>query len=363
MSGEALPDPADRDCILAAWGLSHAATFAPLGNGLINRTLLVRDHDRRGVLQRLNTRVFRDPELVMRNCRVVTDRLAHERVAGRYPYAVLELVPTPAGELAAVLPDGSWWRMYTHVPAAITHETAGSASLAREAGRGFGAFAAALAGLPTTAVGDVIARFHDPVARFDAFRAALAADRVGRANGAAQTCAAALAYADVLAHWRTLRSHGLPARVTHNDCKLNNLLFDEAGRAVCVIDLDTVMPGTVLFDFGDIARTMVSPVREDSADLDGIHVRHDYFAALARGYVEGSGGMLTAIELDNLAFAARLVSGVMGLRFLTDYLDGDRYYRVDHPAHNLERARNQFTLYAALTAQADALQALVPRSA
>jgi len=173
---------------------------------------------------------------------------------------------------------------------------------------------------------------------------------------------AALAFTDVLAHWQSLLDAGLPWRVTHNDCKLNNLLFDSGGHAICVVDLDTVMPGTLLFDFGDMGRTMLSPVSEDSTELERVGVRHDHFAALARGYIEGCGNLLTPLERGNLVFAARMVTGVIGLRFLTDYLDGDRYFRVAHPLHNLERARNQFALYAALTAETDALQALVPRS-
>ena len=353
-------DPATRNGLAEAWGLSPRARFAPLGNGLINRTLLVTDDGRRRVLQCLNVHVFRDPALVMRNCHAVTAHLGRERAAGHYAYSVLEMVPTLAGEAAAVLDDGTWWRMYDHVPDTHTHDTADTPALTFEAGRGFGAFAAALAGLGPDAVGEVIPHFHDPVRRFDAFRAAHAADRVGRAAQASRECDAAQAFTGVLAHWQSLLDAGLPWRITHNDCKLNNLLFDAAGRAICVVDLDTVMPGTLLFDFGDMGRTMLSPVPEDSTDLDRVGVRRDHFAALADGYIEGCGDLLTPLERDNLVFAARMVTGVIGLRFLTDYLDGDRYFRVAHPLHNLERARNQFALYAALTAEADTLEALVP---
>lgn len=361
MNANAEPDPATRAGLAEAWGLGPHARFAPLGNGLINRTLLVRDAGRARVLQCLNTGVFRDPALVMSNCHTVTAHLGRERAAGRYAYSVLELVPTLAGDPAAVLPDGSWWRMYDHVPDTVTHDTADDAALTFEAGRGFGAFAAALAGLDPEAVGEVIPHFHDPQARFDAFRAAHQADRAGRARDAVAECGAAMAFTGVLAHWRALLAAGLPWRITHNDCKLNNLLFDARGRGVCVVDLDTVMPGTLLFDFGDMARTMLSPLPEDSTDLAGIRARPDHFKALARGYVEGCGALLTPLERANLVFAARLVTGVIGLRFLTDHLDGDHYFRITHANHNLERARNQFTLFAALTAQADALQALVPR--
>jgi Ser/Thr protein kinase RdoA (MazF antagonist) len=356
-------DLVTRDGLAEAWGLSPHASFAPLGNGLINRTLLVTDGARRRVLQCLNTHVFRNPARVMRNCYAVTAHLGRERAAGRYRYSVLELVPTLAGKPAAVLTDGSWWRMYDHVPNTQTYDVASTPSLAFEAGRGFGAFASALASLGVEQVGEVIPHFHDPVTRFAAFRTALAANRAGRAAAATRECEAALGFADVLTHWKALLDAGLPSRITHNDCKLNNLLFDGTQRAICVVDLDTVMPGSLLFDFGDMARTMLSPTPEDSTDLDAIAVRPEYFAALAQGYSDGCGAMLVPIERDNLAFAARLITGVIGLRFLTDHLDGDRYFRITHEGHNLERARNQFTLFAALTAQEKSLQAQVPASA
>src|SRR6185437_7812352 len=265
-----------RDALAAAWGLSPRARFSPLGSGLINRTLLVRDQDgRQRVLQCLNVHVFRDPARVMRNCRVVTAHLGRERAAGRYGYSVLELVPTLAGDAALVLPDGSWWRMYDHVPDAHTFDAAGEPAMTCEAGRAFGAFAAALADLPPGSVGEVIPKFHDPVARFEAWRSAREADHTGRAAQCRAECEAASRFAELLPHWRTLNERGLPARITHNDCKLNNLLFDEHGKAACVVDLDTVMPGSLLFDFGDMARTMLSPVAEDSVDLAQVHVRHD----------------------------------------------------------------------------------------
>lgn len=355
-------DTATRDGLADAWGIGYDAGFVPLGHGLINRTLLVNVDGCQRVLQHINTNVFTDPALLMHNYAAVTSHLGRLRTTGRYDYASLELVPTRTGDVAAVLPDGSWWRMYDFVSTGRTFETSNDAAMAREAGRGFGAFAAALAEPDVSGIGEVIPHFHDPVRRFEAFRASLALDRVGRAAQARDACDAALACAEILPHWQALREQGLPWRITHNDCKLNNLLFNGTGRAMCVIDLDTVMPGSVLFDFGDMCRTMLSPVAEDSTELERVEARPGYFAALAQGYVEGTGGMLTRLERDNLVFAARLITGVIGLRFLTDYLDGDRYFRTRHPTHNLERARNQFALFASLTAQADALQSLVPTS-
>ena len=348
-SDAAILDPATRAAISAAWGLSPSATFEPLGNGLINRTLRVCDDGRERVLQRLNTTVFRAPETVMRNCHAVTAHLGRERAAGRYTYAVLELVPTLSGAPALTLAvDASWWRMYDYVPDARTHDLATDAAMAGEAARGFGAFVRALGSLPTASVGEVIPAFHDPARRFENFRRAVADDRANRAAGCYDECRSASAFAEAVATWRSLTTNGLPLRIVHNDCKLNNILFDTANRAVCVIDLDTVMPGSPLFDFGDLVRTLVNPVAEDSTEVARIRVRDDMFAAVARGYLQGCGAMLTPVERTSLVFGARMVTGMLALRFLTDYLDGDRYFRIDRPLHNLERARNQLALYAAL---------------
>lgn len=343
-------EPATRAAIAAGWGLSPYATFEPLGNGLINRTLRVHDDGRQRVLQRLNTSVFRKPETVMANCHAVTAHLGRERAAGRYPYAVLELVPTLAGAPALTLADGSWWRMYDYVPDTCTYDTAQHPEMAYEAARGFGAFVRALSSLPTARVGEVIPGFHDPVRRYETFRRALAEDSAGRARQCRDECAAATQFASVIVHWNELASAGLPQRIVHNDCKLNNILFDASMRAVCVIDLDTVMPGSPLSDFGDLARTLVSPVAEDSTEIGRIRVRDDMFAAVTQGYIDGCGEVLSAVERANLLFGARVVTGVLALRFLADYLDGDRYFRIDYPQHNLDRARNQFALFGALGA-------------
>ena len=359
-ASELFPDAATRMAIASAWGLGPHAQFAPLGNGLINRTLRVLDDGRERVLQRLNVDVFREPAVVMNNCRAVAAHLGQQRAAGLYAYAVLELLPTLAGDFALVLADASWWRMYAYLPDARTYDTADDPAIAREAGRGFGAFARALHDLPLETIGEVIPAFHDPASRLAAFERARTADRAGRVADCKAECAAAASCAGIVDAWQRLSAAGLPRRVVHNDCKLNNILFDASGRATCVIDLDTVMPGSLLFDFGDLVRTLVNPVAEDSLEIDRIHVRRDLFAALAEGYVEGCGPVLGALERTNLVFGARLITGMAALRFLTDHIDGDRYFRVGRPRHNLDRARNQLALLAALGDAADELQALVP---
>ncbi|MGH8173134.1 MAG: phosphotransferase enzyme family protein [Rhodanobacteraceae bacterium] len=351
-------DDTTRAAVCDAWALSARTTFARLGNGLIHLTLSVRDGARQFVLQRINTAIFRAPQTVLQNLQTVTAHLDRERAAGRYDYEVLELVPTSDGALSLKLGDTSWWRMLAFVPDTRTHEIALSADLAFEAARGFGAFARALGNLPEDAVGETIPGFHDPVQRYEHFLRAVAEDRLGRLGDCRDECDAATALGELIGRWRSL-AVDLPLRIVHNDCKLNNILFDLADRAVCVIDLDTVMPGSPLFDFGDLVRTIVNPEPEDSTRVDRVAVRHDLFAAVARGYLEGSGSLLDDIERANLVFGARLVTGVLALRFLADHLDGDEYFRVERPRHNLDRARNQLALLSWLEADDAQLQALV----
>jgi len=276
-----LLDDASRAAISAAWGLSPHAAFEALGSGLINRTLRVSDDGRERVLQRLNTSVFRSPEIVMRNCHAVTAHLGRERAGGRYDYAVLELVPTLAGAPALTLADASWWRMFDYVPDTCTHDTAGSADMAFEAARGFGTFVRALATLPISAVGEVIPGFHDPARRHENFRNALKQNRAGRADGCRAECDAAMRFAESVETWRALAG-GMPLRIVHNDCKLNNILFDAAGHAVCVIDLDTTMPGSALYDFGDMVRTAATNKREDDTNTSSLAVRLDILARWER---------------------------------------------------------------------------------
>jgi Ser/Thr protein kinase RdoA (MazF antagonist) len=261
---------------------------------------------------------------------------------------VLEIVPTLSGAPALTLVDASWWRVYDYVPDTCTHDVADDAATAGEAARAFGAFVRALGTLAPSAVSEVIPGFHDPARRYENFLRAVADDRAGRAAACYDECKRASAFAETVDTWRSLSAHGLPLRIVHNDCKLNNVLFDASERAVCVIDLDTVMPGSPLFDFGDLVRTLVSPVAEDSTDIARVCVREDVFAAVARGYLEGCGTLLTAVERSSLLLGARLVTGMLALRFLTDHLDGDRYFRIERPLHNLERARNQLALFRAL---------------
>lgn len=347
------------------------ATLTPYGSGHINDTFLVTTAlpagQRRFVLQRINHQVFRQPDLLMENVeRVCAHAQSKLRAAGA-PDAhrrALRLIPTRGGKAWQVDQDGNRWRCYDFIGGATGHDVVRAPEQAFAAAKAFGAFQALLADLPGGRLHETIPDFHHTPARFTRFRQALAKDAHGRAAAAGPEIAFALARADEVAVVTDgLRDGRLPERVTHNDTKLNNVLLDDATQeGVCVIDLDTVMPGSVLYDFGDLVRTSTSPAAEDETDLSTVTMQFPMFAALVRGYLESTRGFLTPAEKSLLPFAGKLITFEIGLRFLTDWLEGDTYFKVRRPGHNLDRTRTQFKLVASIESQLPAMQALVDRS-
>lgn len=335
---------------------------APLGRGHIHDTWIgtwrTREGTRRLVHQRLNTRVFREPLVLMETWLRVTD---HVRAAlareGRADVErrCLRAIPARSGAPLHRDESGASWRAFAFIEGARSFEVAESPRLAHEAARAFGAFAAQLADLDPATVPESIPHFHDFAHRVAAFEAALAADAHGRAAGAAEAAARARRLAARVE--RALAEAGagaLPRRVVHNDCKLNNVLFDDAtGEALCVIDLDTVMPGSVLADFGDLARTAACPAAEDEPDLTRVRVDAALYEALVRGYLAGAGALLEPVERALLPLAGPLIALETGIRFLTDHLAGDVYFRIHRAGHNLGRARVQLRLTEELLAGVD----------
>jgi hypothetical protein len=234
---------------------------------------------------------------------------------------------------------------------------------AREAARAFGAFQRLLVGLDVPRLRETIPHFHDTRARLAALEAAVAAGSAGRAAGAREEIAFARAHAPLASALAALHERGLaPERVAHNDTKINNVLFDDAtGEAICVIDLDTVMPGPSLCDFGDLVRTVSSRAAEDERDLSRVEADPALFAALAEGYLAGAGDLLAPAEREQLVAAGEVMTYECGLRFLADYLAGDVYFRVKRPGHNLDRCRAQFALLRSLERQADDFREMVVR--
>ncbi len=348
----------DLRAACAGFGLAGPGLrAAPLGAGHIHATFLVArpagDARPRWVLQRLNERVFPDLDGLMAN-------------VGRVTRHVGAPVLVPARDGADWLRDdqGAAWRAFAFVEGAVTRPGVAGAAEAREVARAYGAFQRALASLPPPPLREHLPGFHDGRARHRAFAAAVATDPRGRAAAARAEIAAVERAADLAGFLAGLAARGVAPRAVHNDTKPDNLLRDAVtGAAVCVIDLDTVMPGQGLADFGDLARATVGRAPEDAPDPARVAADPALFAALARGFLEGAGDLLSPAEREGLVDAALALTWEQAARFLADWLAGDVYYPVRDPEHNLRRARAQLALLRSLAAQADDLRAAVARIA
>jgi aminoglycoside phosphotransferase (APT) family kinase protein len=336
---------------------------APHGSGHINQTFALTCATSRGprryVLQKINHRIFQNVPALQENIRRVTAHLAVKS-----PRA-LALVPTRAGAICLQDAAGNWWRIYDFIEQAHSVDRVTNAAQAREAARAFGEFQAQLADLPGARLHETIPNFHHTRSRFEALRRAVNADVRGRAAGARAEIDFAFAReADTDVLLGLLAGGELTERVTHNDTKINNVMLDDAtGRAAAVIDLDTVMPGLSLYDFGDMVRTAASSTAEDNPDAAQMHVVLPYFRALVEGYLESAGSVLNATERAHLGFAGKLMTYEVGIRFLTDFLEGDVYFRTSHPRHNLERCRTQLALVASIEVARDEMNRIIDKFA
>lgn len=328
--------------------LGEVAECSPYGNGHINGTFRVRcsPAGQEYILQKINGEVFRDPEGLMQNIDRVTGFLRERiREAGGSPEReTLTLVRTKEGELCHRAADGSCWRAYLFIPGTVCYERVERLEDFRRCGMAFGRFQRMLAGFPAGELAETIPGFHDTPSRFVALSRAAEMDVCGRAAEVESE----LAFFQERKEELRLQSAGrLPLRVTHNDTKLNNILFDrETGEGLCVIDLDTVMPGFSVFDFGDAIRFGANTAREDEPDVGKVSLSLPLFEAYTQGFLAGCAGQLTEEEVKALPWGAKLMTLECGMRFLTDYLEGDIYFKTAHPAHNLDRARTHIALVA-----------------
>jgi hypothetical protein len=325
----------------------------PHGTGHINDTYAaVFQQDSRPVryiLQRINHHVFKNPAGLMQNIERVTAHVRRKLEAvgaGQVDRRVLTLVPTRSGRGWHEDAAGNTWRCYLFIEGATTYDQIATTQQALEAAKAFGEFQKQLADLPVPRLHDTIPDFHHTRRRFDALRAAIEADSCNRANAVKQEIRFSLQREPMVDVLLKLRAQGaLPERVTHNDTKLNNVMLDDTtGEGVCVIDLDTVMPGLALDDFGDMCRSACRPTLEDERDLSKVEARMDMFEALVPGYFASAGELLNTVEKDHLVFSARQITFEIGMRFLTDYLEGDRYFKTRRPGHNADRTRVQFKM-------------------
>jgi Ser/Thr protein kinase RdoA (MazF antagonist) len=345
---------------------------APLKRGHIHDTLVgtwrTAAGTRRVVHQRVNTNVFRDPSVLMQTWLRVTEHVRATLARAATPdleRRCLRAIPARSGAPFHTDEGGAVWRAFPFIEGARSFDVPDSPTRAQEAARAFGAFAAQLRDLDPATVAESIPHFHDFPHRFAALETAAAADAHARARGAEDVVARARRLAgEVQSALAGAGAGALPLRVVHNDCKLNNVLFDEVtGEALCVIDLDTVMPGSVLADFGDLARTAACPAPEDETDLAHVQVDARLYEALVRGYLAGAGALLAPVEIALLPLAGPLIALETGIRFLTDHLAGDVYFRIHRPAHNLDRARVQLRLTEQLLARVAEARGMVERGA
>ena len=339
----------------------------PFGNGHINDTYAVTCASeggvRRYILQKLNSRVFPHPTALMNNFAAVTAYLRPiiKKEGGDPDRECLKVIPTVQGAAYYVDGEGEVWRMTQLIENTDAYLVAESSAMFEDAGRAFGLFIKRLEGFDAASLIEVIPDFHNTVKRYENLEKAVAADKAGRASGVKELIDFARARKDKTSVIVSALKEGkIPLRVTHNDTKLNNVLIDTATqKAICVIDLDTVMPGSLLYDFGDAIRVGCSTAEEDEKDLSKVNFDRENFVAFTRGFMRGLGDNLTVNEEKLLPTGAILMTFECGMRFLTDYLEGDVYFKTAYPEHNLVRCRTQFKLVEEMEKSLDFMQKTV----
>ncbi|GEO04547.1 hypothetical protein AAE02nite_22110 [Adhaeribacter aerolatus] len=333
----------------------QVADIHPHGSGHIHDTYRVKNGQPGCpdyLLQRVNHHVFKNVPALMENIQVVTKHLRDK--LSTLPEAnpekeVLTLVPTQAGHWYFTDADGNYWRVYLFLDNTRSYDIVETPQQAYEGGKAFGKFQQLLADLPVNLLHETIPNFHNIESRLRLFREAITKDPVGRVKEVQPEIEAVENRIATMSTVLNLGQAGqIPLRITHNDTKFNNVLLDAQNKAQCVIDLDTVMPGYVAYDFGDAIRTTVNTAAEDEKDLSKIKVDLALFRGFTEGFLAETGAFLSRTELTSLAYGVLLLPYIMGLRFLTDYIDGDNYYKIHFPEHNLQRARAQLQLVSVL---------------
>ena len=345
----------------------HAET---LKIGHINETYTA-TYDQAGtrvryIHQKINQTVFKNPAAVMKNVMRVTTHIRRKQEALNARDVTrrsLIVIPTRDGKPFFRNGDNEVWRTFVFIEGVETYEAVQSPEQAFQAGRAFGDFQHALVDLPGERLVETILNFHHTRKRFNVLQQAIQQDRFNRAKEARPEIEFALQQEPIVDVFLQAMANGkIPERITHNDTKFNNVMLDVlTGEAMCVVDLDTVMPGCALYDFGDMVRTTTSPTLEDEPNLSKVKMQMPMFKKLAEGYLSTAGKFLTRAEKSYIAFSGKLITFEIGIRFLTDFLSGDTYFRIHRPGHNLDRCRTQFKLVRSIERQEEAMQGYVDR--
>jgi len=336
-------------------------TIESYGNGHINDTYLCGQPPY--ILQRINTNIFKNPVELMENIDNVTAFLRKKIAAagGNPDRETLTVIKTHEGDNFYKYDDNNCFRVYKFITDTVAIETGEDLQILFNAGKGFGRFQNMLDDFPVEVLHETIVDFHNTPKRVENLKAAIKADKAGRAHLVQKEIEFALEcaeFSDVVV--KGIADGSIPMRVTHNDTKINNILFDDqTHEPLCVIDLDTVMQGSLLYDFGDALRIGASSAAEDEEDLDKVWFDEKLFEAFAKGFLEFMGKDITPREKELLSFSAKLLTYECGIRFLTDYLNGDTYFKIHKPAHNLIRARNQFKLVKDIEDKMDELNEII----
>lgn len=344
--------------VLSAYGFTDNVTVTPHGSGLINRTWLVRNEKELYILQQLNHQVFTHPEAVAENIEMVGRYLADQ-----YPGIVF---PRPVsarnGQTLIKTPDNHYYRLYPFIKDSVTIDVVHTPTQAFEAARQFGGFTRMLSDFPAGRLHKTLPDFHNLSLRYKAFQDALATGLPERIDRSGQLIEYLAEQQHLVTRYEAILDNpGFRLRVTHHDTKISNVLFDKQGHGICVIDLDTLMPGYFISDVGDMLRTYLCPVTEEEGDMSAIGVRLDYFEAIVQGYMEEMADVLTPVEKESFVYSGEFMLFMQALRFLTDYLIGDKYYGSRYEGHNYVRAMNQATLLQRFREQAPTLRSIASK--
>ena len=343
---------------------------SPYGSGHIHDTFLVKTVEKESddyILQRLNNRIFKNIPQLQKNIERVTGHLRARLIAkpgSDIKRECLNLINSHDGKTWITDEEGGYWRMYLYITNHKSYNIVDSTDKAFEGGKAIGRFQVMLSDLGGEPLFETIPWFHDIEKRLEVFYGKVKTDPVKRAESVQNEINFVIERAEEMKVILRLGGEGkIPLRITHNDTKFNNILFDENDKALCIIDLDTVMPGYVHYDFGDAIRTATNMASEDEKDLSLVRMNIELFRSYSEGYLSEASGTLNKIEKEYLAFAPRLITYTQAVRFLTDYLDGDNYFKIHHEHHNLQRARAQFRLIESMEEQYQDMQQIIKQLA